>query len=321
MPVRLLEASIAASLTVTTTTVLSDVVSTQLDRKEEYEMLDVLTGDVESESNTLAPGFAQPTVPTTTVLSVPKSGSFAYNSDWVNGKEDDEMANDEAVIYGGGEDNNGHVPIENIEVLDWLNDGVCVRVREWMRKEFNYDSDAYDRRVPQNQLEEQTIWWKNNGLSFRLLDLPGELRNLVYIYIIGAVILPKVKATDVWLSQDHSGPIRKDHRLTFGAGNHYPQQRGQARHDSDVEQPNLEILRLCKQVHDEAIGAVWNRSTKRFRDTDSLKNSKLPERYPFMQYANLVSKLSSTQCALNNIQLELSATQLFPPHRDSAYGG
>jgi hypothetical protein len=93
-------------------------------------MFDVLTGNFESEGNDLALEFAQPTVPTTTVIYIPDSGSFAYSSDWVNRQEDDEMANGEAVIYGGGEGSDGHVPIENIEVLDRLNDGAWVGVRE-----------------------------------------------------------------------------------------------------------------------------------------------------------------------------------------------
>jgi hypothetical protein len=85
-------------------------------------MFDVLTGNFESEGNDLALEFAQPTVPTTTVVYIPDSGSFAYSSDWVNRQEDDEMAN--------GEGSDGHVPIENIEVLDRLKDGAWVGVRE-----------------------------------------------------------------------------------------------------------------------------------------------------------------------------------------------
>lgn len=64
-------------------------------------------------------------------------------------------------------------------------------------------------------------------------------------------------------------------------------------------------------MHNEVIGAVWNGSTKRFRDIDFLKNNTLPEHYPFIQYATLTPKLTSTQYALNNVQLELSATQFF----------
>ena len=180
MPVRLLEASTAASLTVPITVVLSDVVLTQLDGTEDYEMLDVLTGNVESDGNTLAPGYAQPTVPIGTVPSILEPGSFECSSNSVYGQEDDEMVNGEADIYGGDEGSDSQVPIESIEVLDWINDGAWVGVREWIRKEFNYESDAFDWRVPQDQLEEQILWWKNNGLSFRLLDLPAELHNLVY---------------------------------------------------------------------------------------------------------------------------------------------
>ena len=210
------------------------------------------------------------------------------------------------------------IRIDDIQVLDWINGGSWLDLREWMRKEYTWDLTYDWKKDRQGCIDEMSVWWNSNGKSFRILDLALELRELLYVAIIGTVIFPKITTTDPWKNSAIASHTHQRQRLVLGNGHSYPQQRGQKKHDPSIAPPNLAILQLNKQIYDEALQAAWRCSTKRFRGVDLIMRS---EPAPNTQYKTLTNALQKfvaiapaleiTHHALNNVQLELTAAQYF----------
>lgn len=104
----------------------------------------------------------------------------------------------------------------------------------------------------QAQMSAQWNWWQKNGKHFPLMKLPGELRDLIYLHVLGEVtprlrdpILPRRISTG---STDRPEP---DLHIV-----------------ADIERvcrfPNAFLLSVSKDVRREATSAGWLRSVKLF---------------------------------------------------------
>ena len=104
------------------------------------------------------------------------------------------------------------------------------------------------------QYDEQNLWWQGTDQAFRLLALPLEMREAIYLQVIGPVVVP-----DMIVQPD----MRK--KLVLGKGHSFEDRsRVGRRVDPDIQRPNMTIMRICKQVNEEAT-TVANRDTiKRF---------------------------------------------------------
>lgn len=97
----------------------------------------------------------------------------------------------------------------------------------------------------------QHLWWSRNGKSFRFLDLPREIRDMIYLFCIGSSIYPRSSYRDAI-------------RLPLGCGR-------RTRDHNNVERPNLAIALANKQLYEEAMKAAWEDTVKCFGDAKRLK--------------------------------------------------
>ncbi|KAH7082927.1 hypothetical protein BKA63DRAFT_404434 [Paraphoma chrysanthemicola] len=99
---------------------------------------------------------------------------------------------------------------------------------DWLHKTYKNEDHAR-MKFPEQQYEEQQLWWAGTGKSFRLFDLPPELRIQAYLQIIGPVILPDLHYNRIILGRG------------FEMGKEYDECQ---RRDPDIDPPNLTILCL-----------------------------------------------------------------------------
>lgn len=100
--------------------------------------------------------------------------------------------------------------------------------------------------------ENQFIWWTCNRKTFRFLELPLEIRSMIYVQALGPVVEPAFEDSF------------EDPRVSFGHGFRGQNQKmspeyGLETHDA----PNYAILHLNKQVYHEAIQEGWEKTWKR----------------------------------------------------------
>ncbi|KAF1957027.1 hypothetical protein CC80DRAFT_593040 [Byssothecium circinans] len=158
-------------------------------------------------------------------------------------------------------------------------------LRAWMRKTFEWH-DPFEATLLGYQHEEMDFWWRGNGKYFRLLKLPLELREMIYLAAIGHIIIPKAEKI-----------------ITFGTGYSYGEKgRPGLTRDPNIERPNLNLLLVSRQIKQEVNGAVWMQAYKRFRATTRIE---LPH-HAFRRYKELAPPR-----ALNRLQLEMSAACYF----------
>ncbi|KAF1911390.1 hypothetical protein BDU57DRAFT_461620 [Ampelomyces quisqualis] len=166
----------------------------------------------------------------------------------------------------------------------------------WLHETYDWD-DMWSMKFREQQLEEQRIWWASTGKAFRLLNLPLELRELVYLHTIGPVVLPDLCK-----------------RMDFGKGLAYRITKRIGRNrDPDFEAPNMKIALLNKKVHHEAL-LVANRDTfKRLRAVGFRERSSASTK-PALCITGLAMKIALREpraTFLRNVQLEMSAAACF----------
>ncbi|KAF2003678.1 hypothetical protein P154DRAFT_572866 [Amniculicola lignicola CBS 123094] len=124
----------------------------------------------------------------------------------------------------------------------------------------------------------QQKWWRENGAPFRLMDLPPELRLIIYKHALG----PIYPRTQYYAADSLSDPDHRSHaRLTFGNGYNTRLDPCPVEWDSklrrrqhacwfvpenrpDISPPNLQLLLANRQTHAEALAAGWNGTLMHF---------------------------------------------------------
>ncbi|KAF7577950.1 hypothetical protein PtrM4_021900 [Pyrenophora tritici-repentis] len=152
------------------------------------------------------------------------------------------------------------VVVENIVIVQFglTNNHVRQeRAVDWLRFTYCGDDDNGTWAMPssEEQYGEQYLWWNSTGQTFRFLDLPAELRANICLQSLGPVVVPDRIAAR-WHYKD---------RLTLGSGLSIgDSNRFGITRDPDIESPNLSILRVNKQIHQEAREVAMRDTTKRF---------------------------------------------------------
>ncbi|KAF2830611.1 hypothetical protein CC86DRAFT_164001 [Ophiobolus disseminans] len=116
-------------------------------------------------------------------------------------------------------------------------------------------------------------FWQRNGRVFGFMDLPVDARNTIYEHVFGREIYPLPKMDGTW--QDEF--VRRVTGIVLGAG--YTQKLIESydyksmRFDDFVHEaykpvhtPNLAVLRVRKQVCEEALKIGWESALKCFND-------------------------------------------------------
>ncbi|KAF2874269.1 hypothetical protein BDV95DRAFT_666183 [Massariosphaeria phaeospora] len=124
----------------------------------------------------------------------------------------------------------------------------------------------------ERERREQVLRWEQNGQVFPLLELPAEIRELIYVYALGPVIVPQmnkmnadVEVQDAVDSTLGSMPTSDVWRPVLGNGHHHAKGYGAPRRalhfrkpdDPDIPPPNTNLLlaghaptkRFCDLAH------------------------------------------------------------------------
>jgi hypothetical protein len=167
----------------------------------------------------------------------------------------------------------------------------------WLHETYNWDDD-WIMKFSEMQYEEQRIWWDSTGQSFRLLDLPAELREAVYLQMVGPIVLPDCYKRRVVLGQG----------LSYGA----PDRPGR-NCDPDIEPPNMTIMRVSKLIREEALLVAHRDTFKRFREVGAAGayDEVRQPAHGISAILNTVVSQSPGATFLRNIQLEMSAASYF----------
>lgn len=203
------------------------------------------------------------------------------------------------------------IDIHDIQV-QWNNE--WSRIVEWLKDQYeNQDEDYAWRKFPDIEHEQHQKWWKYNGKHFHLLELPAELRNLIYLYSLGPILIPRLKHI-----YNIVGDLHNENFLTLGIGSSTPAAglfrrwkpitRGfNALDDPPVGLPNINLLFVSKQVSREALDAVWLNSTIRFESESQFTEARSRKKYlPLCKFVAF-----APACALNNIQFNFAADAYF----------
>lgn len=117
---------------------------------------------------------------------------------------------------------------------------------------------------PKIRLRSQQLWWKKTNMTFRLMDLPKELQLNIYQHVLGGefyLACEEGSPDRVMLGHpqnwDHYRPNttkfqyhrKPEHGIWVGCG---------------LTAPNFAILRVSKQVKEEALEAAWVGTPKIF---------------------------------------------------------
>jgi hypothetical protein len=189
--------------------------------------------------------------------------------------------------------------IDNLKVIFPVSNGSLrtIPAVTWLRETYDWDDD-WVMKLSTTQCDEQQKWWDGTSKAFRLLDLPLELREAIYLQAIGPVVVPDIYDGRVILGQG----------LTYG----HAKRPGRNR-DYDIEKPNMAIMRVNKQVHAEAT-LIANRDTfKRFRMVRhpwSLTAVTSPK-VTMPTIITAIHNHAPHPAFLRNMQLEMSAAYYF----------
>lgn len=164
----------------------------------------------------------------------------------------------------------------------------------WLRETYSWVDDGC-MKFSATQYEEQRLWWNKTAQHFRLMHLPLELREAIYLQVIGPVILPDTYRSKVVLGTG---------LISYVGGD-----EAKMRRDPDIDGPNMRIMRISTQVRYEAMTVAYRDTFKRLRDMGSMADSTFVPRTPLSSIVNALRASSPHAAFLRNIQLEMSATQ------------
>ena len=167
-------------------------------------------------------------------------------------------------------------------------------LKEWLLTIPHYDVGK--GRTP---FQMTRTFWQRNGRSFRFLDLPLDIRNIIYEHVIGWEIYPLHHV----VSERIGGKTtRRTTRVFLGEG--YTRElvdssayRGLCTDRAFAQEarrpvyaPNFAILRVNRQVHDEALRLGWTSSVKCFLDDSIFLAVASAKVGPLLQF-NCLNKL------------------------------
>lgn len=136
--------------------------------------------------------------------------------------------------------------------------------------------------------------WRANSQHFRFLDLPTELRSHIYELALGSEIYPLSTVSRYRLDDTLA---RRDAHLTLGRGRcvesylmaHYIQSYSYPKTRLSMEEPNLALLRVNKQVHCEIYHLAWAVMRKLFIAPDIFTTAVDAQPGPAMRFEYLAS--------------------------------
>lgn len=222
----------------------------------------------------------------------------------------------------------GSVQVEHIEVQD-PRTGKWEPVIAWLKRTYGGEDRVKEVRLEihknsEAQLEEQRTWWRHNHSHFRLLELPGELRELIYLHTLGPFVIPRLKTITGKTS------LPKDVYLTLGTGsndtalnpsladvawpNWHKRELIRDVDDVPIDYPNTNLLCVNKQVYQEARVVGWRDTTKRFQSPDIGHRSGHLDLRRYLRRFQIMSHRAlrmPTLHALNHLQLEFTAAAYF----------
>jgi hypothetical protein len=172
------------------------------------------------------------------------------------------------------------------EATFWIRDTYCTP-----------NDDMWAMRFPDMQYDEQRLWWEGTGRVFRFLELPLEMREAIYLQVVGPVIIP-----DVVTQRDGTPKLVLGTGLSFGDPNRVGRNR-----DPDIQRPNMAIMRVSRRIQAEATQVANRDSIKRFttlRTSDMYSTG--PSTSPNLVWQKLRS-VATPVGFLRKIQLEMSA--------------
>ncbi|KAH6865960.1 hypothetical protein BKA58DRAFT_320239 [Alternaria rosae] len=179
------------------------------------------------------------------------------------------------------------------------------RAAAWIRDTYcTAEDDMWAMRLPEPQYAEQRLWWEGTGQAFRLLDLPLEMREAIYLHVIGPVVVPDVVT--------QRGGAEK---LVLGYGLSYdnPERIGRNR-DPNIQRPNMCIMRVSRQVKAEATQVANRDTVKRFTTLRTRGDGIGPATSPDEIWRKL-GQIATPANFLKRLQLEMTATEFL------AFGG
>ncbi|OTA37103.1 hypothetical protein BTJ68_03130 [Hortaea werneckii EXF-2000] len=140
--------------------------------------------------------------------------------------------------------------------------------------------------------EDQYQWWRSTGKPFRLLDLPGELQERIFLFAAGEYIEPHFREEYVCDengygikqdgTRDEDGVLNLSRWTVITHGTHRAKRCGVSKYDwtarPAISPVNLGILSLSKKTREAALYALWKQTTKVFRSPQKIPLRRL--RYP-----------------------------------------
>lgn len=152
--------------------------------------------------------------------------------------------------------------------------------------------------------ELQFRWWQSNGSSFRLFDLPHELRTMIYMHYIGGDAYPRVlqSSRGRFVSMQVS---KQDIQCWHKDSLYGPDSRKPPRVSAEARfrGPNGALLAVCRDVGREASYVLWNNTRKCFIWSDMQLN----RIFDYVFFPN--SPAVNAYYALKHIHLAFSMTE------------
>lgn len=128
------------------------------------------------------------------------------------------------------------------------------RAATWLHNKYDLE-DAGAMKFADDQYKEQFMWWMGTGKAFRLLDLPAELRDAIYLQSLGPVIVPDLHASQTVVGRGLSYKRDRDSQKSRD-----PRHRGPKLSNNAHQPPGQK--RNVASVHErlpEALAHVWAR--------------------------------------------------------------
>lgn len=167
----------------------------------------------------------------------------------------------------------------------------------WLHSKYEGE-DAGAMKFSEEQYEEQFMWWNSTGKAFPLLNLPAELRDAIYLQVLGPVLVPDIHAS----------------QTVFGRGLSYNRAKGgQKTRDPNIDAPNMAMMCINRQVKMEILQVATRDCQKRLRMV-GLHGRDTAQRSPIYSGTHIARRwLSSAPYTgfFRKLQLEMSAAAAF----------